>query len=228
MDTLKKLNEQIVRCRLCPRLVEHREFVAANPPLRHHGEKYWARPLPGFGVPDARIYIVGLAPAANGGNRTGRIFTGDRSGDWLFSTLHQVGLANQPHSVSKQDGLRIFGTYIAAAVRCAPPDNKPTLQEFQFCYQYLAREYRLLKSVRVIVALGSIAYNSVKKLLKEEELFKKFRFPPFGHGVKVNLPDGKMILCSYHPSQQNTFTGKLTREMFLNVFRAATIASQLP
>jgi uracil-DNA glycosylase len=228
MDSLKKLNEQIIACRLCPRLVEHREFVAANPPLRHRGEKYWARPLPGFGVPDARIYIVGLAPAANGGNRTGRIFTGDRSGDWLFATLHQVGLANQAHSVSKRDGLRIFGTYIAAAVRCAPPDNKPTLQEFQFCHQYLSREYRLLTNVRVIVALGSIAYNSVKKLLKEQDQFKKFRFPTFGHGVRTLLPDGKLILCSYHPSQQNTFTGKLTREMFLSVFRSAKETAQNP
>ena len=224
MDSLKTLNAQIIRCRLCPRLVEHREFVAAKPPPRHHGEKYWARPLPGFGDPDARIYIVGLAPAANGGNRTGRIFTGDRSGDWLYSTLYQVGLANQPHSVSKQDGLQVFATYIAAAVRCAPPDNKPTLQEFQSCHQYFVREYQLLANVKVIVPLGSIAYNSVKKLLKKDEMFRKFRFPPFGHGVKVNLPDGKMILCSYHPSQQNTFTGKLTREMFLSLFKAAKAA----
>jgi uracil-DNA glycosylase len=211
MDSLKKLNAQITRCRLCPRLVAHRESVAANPPLRHRGEKYWAKPLPGFGDPDARI--------------SGRIFTGDRSGDWLYSTLHQVGLANQPHSVSKEDGLRIFNTYIAAAVRCAPPDNKPTLQEFQFCHPYLMREYHLLKDVKVIVALGSIAYNSVKKLLKNDEVLDKFRFPPFGHGVKANLPDGKLVLCSYHPSQQNTFTGKLTREMFLSVFRAAKAAA---
>ena len=224
MDSLKKLNAQIIQCKLCPRLVEHREFVAANPPLRHQGEEYWARPLPGFGDAAGEIYIVGLAPAANGGNRTGRIFTGDRSGDWLYSTLHEVGLANQPHSVSKEDGLRIFNTYIAAAVRCAPPDNKPTLQEFQFCHQYLVREFHLLSKVKVIIALGSIAYNSVKKLLKSEEMFGKFRFPPFGHGVKARLPNGKLLLCSYHPSQQNTFTGKLTREMFLSIFQTAKTA----
>ncbi len=221
MDTLRKLNAEIIRCRLCPRLVQHREWIAANPPLRHRGEKYWAKPLPAFGDPNATIYIVGLAPAANGGNRTGRIFTGDRSGDWLYSTLFEVGLANQPHSISKNDGLRICHTYIAAAVRCAPPDNKPTLQEFEFCHRYLIREFDLLKKVRVIVALGSIAYNSVKKLLKQKSGFQKFRFPSFGHGVKVNLPDGKTIFCSYHPSQQNTFTGRLTREMFLSVFQAA-------
>lgn len=221
MDSLKKLNAEIVRCRLCPRLVAHRELIAANPPLRHRGEQYWARPLPGFGDPNARIYIVGLAPAANGGNRTGRIFTGDRSGDWLYSTLHQVGLANQPHSVSIDDGLQVVDTYIAAAVRCAPPDNKPTLQEFDFCHPYLVREYQLLNRVKVIVALGSVAYNSVKKLVKKDDALKKFRFPPFGHGIRVDLPDQRTIVCSYHPSQQNTFTGKLTREMFLSVFQTA-------
>ena len=227
MDSLAKLNSVIVRCRMCPRLVQHREYVAAHPPLRHRGEKYWARPLPGFGDPNASIYIVGLAPAANGGNRTGRIFTGDRSGDWLYSTLYEVGLANQPHSVSKKDGLEICHTYICAAVRCAPPDNKPTLQEFQFCHSYLEREYALLKNVQVIVALGSIAYNSIKKLLKSDLRLKKFRFPAFGHGVKMDLPTGKTIVCSYHPSQQNTFTGRLTREMFLQVFQTAKAAARL-
>ena len=219
MDTLEKLNSQIIRCRKCPRLVQHREAIAANPPLRHRGEKYWAKPLPGFGDPNAKIYIVGLAPAANGGNRTGRIFTGDRSGDWLYSTLHEVGLASQPHSISKTDGLEIYHTYIAAAVRCAPPDNKPTLQEFETCHPYQIREFTLLRNARVIIALGSFAYNAVKKLLKNE--IPDFRFPAFGHGVRVDLPNGKTIFCSYHPSQQNTFTGKLTRPMFLSVFRDA-------
>jgi len=227
MDSLKKLNAEIVRCRKCPRLVAHRESIAANPPLRHHGEEYWARPLRGFGDPHARIYIVGLAPAANGGNRTGRIFTGDRSGDWLYAALYEVGLANQPHSISKSDGLQIFHTYIAAAVRCAPPDNKPTLQEFEFCHSYLVREHALLKQIQVRIALGSIAYNSLKKLLKNNDGYKKFRFPAFAHGLRVLLPDGSFLLCSYHPSQRNTFTGLLTREMFVRIFREAKKAAGL-
>jgi uracil-DNA glycosylase family 4 len=227
MDSLKKLNSEIVQCRKCPRLVAHREYIAANPPLRHHGEIYWARPLPGFGDPGARIHILGLAPAANGGNRTGRIFTGDRSGDWLYAALHEVGLANQPHSVSKNDGLQIFHTYIAAAVRCAPPDNKPTLQEFEFCHSYLVREHALLKQIQVRVALGSIAYNSLKKLLKSKDDYKKFRFPSFAHGLKMLLPDNSTLLCSYHPSQRNTFTGLLTRDMFVRIFREAKKAAGL-
>jgi uracil-DNA glycosylase len=227
MDSLKTLNTEIAQCRKCPRLVAHREYIAANPPLRHHGEVYWGRPLPGFGDPDALIYILGLAPAANGGNRTGRIFTGDRSGDWLYAALHEVGLANQPQSISKNDGLQIFHTYIAAAVRCAPPDNKPTLQEFEFCHSYLVREHALLKNVQVRVALGSVAYNSLKKLLKNEKDFKKFRFPPFAHGLKVLLPDDTILFCSYHPSQRNTFTGLLTREMFVSIFRKAKKAAGL-
>lgn len=227
MDSLKRLNGEIVQCRKCPRLVAHREYIAANPPLRHHGEIYWGRALPGFGDPAARIYILGLAPAANGGNRTGRIFTGDRSGDWLYDALHEVGLANQPYSISKNDGLQIVHTYIAAAVRCAPPDNKPTLQEFEFCHPYLVREYALLKEIRVRIALGSIAYNSLKKLLKSNDDYKKFRFPAFAHGLKVLLPDNSTLLCSYHPSQRNTFTGLLTREMFVRIFREAKKAAGL-
>lgn len=218
---LQTLNAEIIECRKCPRLVKHRESVAQNPPARYRGETYWAKPLPGFGDPNASIYIVGLAPAANGGNRTGRMFTGDRSGDWLYSTLHAHGLASQPDSASKQDGMQLRGVYIGAAVRCAPPDNKPELQEFANCHPFLVREFESLSKIKVIVALGSIAYNAVKKLLKGS-LPKDFRFPPFGHGQKVMLPDGRSILCSYHPSQQNTFTGKLTREMFGSVFAEAT------
>ena len=221
MSDLKTLNKEIINCFRCPRLVAHREAIAANPPLRHRNEKYWGRPLPGFGDPDALLYIVGLAPAANGGNRTGRIFTGDRSGDWLYSTLYEVGLANQPASVSKDDGLKVFQTYICAAVRCAPPGNKPLLQEFENCHPYLVREFHLLNKAVVVIALGGIAYNSVKKVLRSDESMQKFRFPNFGHGLKVNLPDRKTILCSYHPSQQNTFTGRLTRPMFLSVFQEA-------
>jgi uracil-DNA glycosylase family 4 len=227
MKSLNQLNGVITRCFKCPRLVAHREAIAKNPPLRHRGEKYWARPLPGFGDPDARIYIVGLAPAANGGNRTGRIFTGDRSGDWLYGTLHSVGLANQPNSIAANDGLQIFHTYIGAAVRCAPPDNKPTLQEFANCHPYLVNEWNLLPNATVIIALGSIAYNAVKKLLKQLPENAKFRFPPFGHGQKVELPKNKTILCSYHPSQQNTFTGKLTEPMFRQIFVQAKFIAGL-
>jgi uracil-DNA glycosylase family 4 len=221
MDTLKKLNAEIVSCFRCPRLVAHREAIAANPPLRHRNEKYWGRPLPGFGDPNARLYIIGLAPAANGGNRTGRIFTGDRSGDWLYSALYEVGFANQPHSVSCEDGLQIFQTYIGAAVRCAPPGNKPLLQEFENCHPYLVREFQLLNNAIVLIALGGIAYSSLKKVLRTEEVMRKFRFPGFAHGLKVMLPDQRTILCSYHPSQQNTFTGRLTRPMFLQIFQEA-------
>src|SRR4051794_30615032 len=164
---LAALNGRITRCVRCPRLVKHRETVAAAPPARYHGQIYWARPLPGFGDAAATIYIVGLAPAANGGNRTGRIFTGDRSGDWLYSTLHTVDLASRPESISRDDGMILNGVYICAAVRCAPPDNKPTREEFENCHPYLLEEYRLLPGIRVIVALGLIAYNSIKKVLRE-------------------------------------------------------------
>jgi uracil-DNA glycosylase len=217
---LKKLNSIIVQCTKCPRLVQYRREIGLHPPQRFRGQEYWAKPLAGFGDPQARIYIVGLAPAANGGNRTGRIFTGDRSGDWLFETLHHVRLANQPQSVARNDGLKLHRVYIGAAVRCAPPGNKPLNSEFLACRPYLIREMELLANAKVIVALGSIAYNSVKQVVKSAGL-KGFRFPPFGHGQKATLPDGRILLCSYHPSQQNTFTGKLTRPMFRKIFSDA-------
>lgn len=225
MDKLAELNHEIIQCRKCSRLVKHREAVAKEPPLRYRGQTYWAKPLPGFGDPNATIYILGLAPAANGGNRTGRIFTGDRSGDWLYGTLHALGLANQPRSISLKDGLEVNHVYVGAAVRCAPPANKPSPQEFANCAPFLKREFTGLPSAKVIVALGSIAYNSVKKILRGNPLIKQHRFPSFGHGQIVNLPDGRTLICSYHPSQQNTFTGKLTREMFLDVFRKAKNAA---
>jgi uracil-DNA glycosylase family 4 len=224
-EDLKLLNARIVRCRKCPRLVAHREAAAAKPPARYRGQEYWARPLPGFGDPKARIYIVGLAPAANGGNRTGRIFTGDRSGDWLFEALHAAGLANQPQSASRDDGLELHDVYIGAAVRCAPPANKPLPAEFENCRPYLEREYESMPQLRVIVALGSIAYNSIKRLFRSTNPSSvKFRFPSFGHGVEIRLPTGQLLICSYHPSQQNTFTGKLTRPMLLNIFTRAVSA----
>ena len=222
---LEKLNGEIIRCKKCPRLVKYREAIGKNPPLRYRGQSYWARPLPGFGDPKATIYIVGLAPAANGGNRTGRIFTGDRSGDWLFGTLYAAGLANQETSISRNDGLQVYKVYVGAAVRCAPPDNKPTIQEFENCRSYLARDFELLHQVKAIVVLGSLAYNATKKILRAGGVPKNFRFPPFGHGRKIALPDGRTIICSYHPSQQNTFTKRLTREMFRQVFEDAKNAA---
>jgi uracil-DNA glycosylase len=226
MDSLVRLNHEIVRCRKCPRLVKYREAVAKNPPLRYRGQKYWAKPLPGFGNPNARIYIVGLAPAAHGGNRTGRMFTGDRSGDFLYSALFKNGLSSHSTVRFASDELQLFHTYIGAAVRCAPPDNKPTLQEFANCHPYLVREFVLLRNCRVLVALGSIAYTAIRKLLKPS--LENFRFPKFGHGVRVELSQKRVILCSYHPSQQNTFTGKLTAEMFEEIFRKARQDAGLP
>ena len=180
---------------------------------RFADQDYWARPIPGFGDPAARLLVVGLAPAAHGGNRTGRVFTGDRSGDWLFGALHRAGYANQPESVSVDDGLEVTGAYIAAAVRCAPPANKPTPEERDTCLPYLQRELVLLDRLQVIVVLGQFAYDVMARMLP----VPKPR-PRFGHGVEVSLGDGRTLICSYHPSQQNTFTGTLTEPMFDAVF----------
>src|SRR5262245_44586506 len=212
---LERLNARIVRCRRCPRLVVHREAAAAAPPPRYAGQRYWARPLPGFGDPRARLLLVGLAPAANGGNRTGRVFTGDRSGDWLFDALHHAGYANQPTSVSRDDGLVLTGAYVAAAVRCAPPANKPTPAERATCAPYLQREWRLLGEVKVVVALGAFAHQVVCDLAGLRPR------PRFAHLAESVLPDGRVLLDSYHPSQQNTFTGVLTVEAFNAVFARA-------
>jgi uracil-DNA glycosylase family 4 len=214
-DSLDRLTAEIVNCRKCPRLVAWREQVAREKRAAYEQDEYWGRPVPGFGDPNARLLIVGLAPAAHGGNRTGRIFTGDRSGDWLFGALYRAGFANQPTSVSRDDGLQLNGAYIAACVRCAPPDNKPTLEERDNCLPYLSRELRLLKSVRVIVCLGKFAYDGVARAIPIPKR------PKFGHGVEVRLEDGRTVLCSYHPSQQNTFTRKLTVPMFDAIFTRA-------
>lgn len=221
MNGIERLNQTIVRCRKCPRLVRWREQAAKKPPLRYQGHKYWAKPLPGFGDPNARLFIVGLAPAANGGNRTGRIFTGDRSGDWLYGTLHDFGFCNQPTSVHLDDGLQLKDCYICAAVRCAPPDNKPLPQEFERCRPYLVRELQLLKQIRVVVALGKIAFDSFLKAYQENGGVVPKPRPQFGHGSIAQLDHGLTLLGSYHPSQQNTFTGKLTRKMFESVFANA-------
>ncbi len=221
MRALEQLNARITRCRRCPRLVRWREAVAAKPPRRYAGENYWAKPIPGFGDPRARALIVGLAPAAHGGNRTGRIFTGDRSGDWLYGALHSAKFANQPNSSHRNDGLKLSDCYVTAAVRCAPPDNKPNRIEFRRCRPYLVQEVKLLTGLKVVIALGKVAFDGFLAAYGEcGGMIPKPR-PKFGHGVAVDLPDGPRLICSYHPSQQNTFTGKLTRAMFDSVFDQA-------
>jgi uracil-DNA glycosylase len=220
-DSLERLHDEVVGCFACPRLVAWREHVARERRAAFADEEYWGRPIPGFGDPAAELLVVGLAPAAHGGNRTGRVFTGDRSGDWLYRALHRAGYANQPTSVSRDDGLRLTGAWVCAAVRCAPPANAPTPAERDTCAPYLVRELALLGQVRVVVALGNLAYASVARLTGLRPL------PRFGHGVEARLPDGRHVVASYHPSQQNTFTGTLTEPMFDAVFaRARQLASE--
>jgi len=225
---LERLAERIARCRLCPRLVRHREAVAAAPPLRHRGARYWARPLPGFGDAAARVLIVGLAPAAHGGNRTGRIFTGDRSGDWLYRALHEAGFARLPTSTHVGDGQALRGAYITAAARCAPPDNKPTPEELTTCRPYLLEELARLRELRVVVALGKVAWDAYLRVRRAAELGVPRPLPTFGHAARAVMPDGVVLLGSYHPSQQNTFTGKLTRPMLRRVFSLARDLARTP
>ncbi len=213
-DSLDRVTAEIVGCVACPRLVQWREQVARDKRASFRDDEYWGRPVPGFGDPAARVLVAGLAPAAHGGNRTGRVFTGDRSGDWVFAALWRAGYANQPHSVHAGDGLALTGCYIAAAVRCAPPANKPTPAERDRCLPYLARELQLLSEVSVIVVLGQFALDACCRLLGVRPR------PRFGHLAEIPVSRGRplTILCSFHPSQQNTFTGKLTESMFDSVF----------
>lgn len=220
MKSIEQLNKTIICCKKCPRLVCWRGEVAERPPRRYQGMIYWGRPLPGFGDPKARLLIVGLAPAAHGGNRTGRMFTGDRSGDWLYEALHTFGFSNQPASVHRDDGLKLMGCYITAAVHCAPPLNKPIREEFENCRPYLVQELELFQSVRVVVALGKIAFDSFLKAYQENGGSLPKPRPQFRHGGSVRLGSSLTLLASYHPSQQNTFTGKLTRRMFHAVFKS--------
>jgi uracil-DNA glycosylase family 4 len=215
VDSLERVQAEVADCFACPRLVAWRELVAAEKRASFADWDYWGRPVPGFGDPAARLLVVGLAPAAHGGNRTGRVFTGDRSGDWVFRALWKAGYANQPTSVSADDGLVLAGAYIAAAVRCAPPANKPTPDERDRCLPYLAREMALLSDVRVVVVLGQFALDALCRLLGVRPR------PRFGHLAEHVLDDGRVLLCSFHPSQQNTFTGKLTEPMFDAVFERA-------
>jgi uracil-DNA glycosylase family 4 len=220
-SALARLEARIVHCRRCPRLVAHREKAGAPPPPRYAGQPYWARPLPGFGDARARLLLVGLAPAAHGGNRTGRMFTGDRSGDWLFEALHHAGFASQPTSHDRGDGLRLRDAYITAAVRCAPPANKPLPDEVERCESYLLEELTLLDRVRVVVGLGRIGWQAYLRSRRRLGLAPPTRTPGFGHGTATPFEDGVTLLASYHPSQQNTFTGKLTRPMLRDVFHQA-------
>ena len=225
-DALRAITEEIVVCRACPRLVQWREDVAREKRASFRDEEYWGRPVPGFGDPAARLLILGLAPAAHGGNRTGRVFTGDRSGDWLFGALHRAGYANQPESVRAGDGLVLADAYVAAAVRCAPPDNKPTTEERDTCLPFLVRELDALDRLAVVVCLGGFAYEALWKVLAARgDTLPKPR-PKFGHGVEV--PTGRLTIVNcYHPSQQNTFTGRLTRPMLESVFaRAASLVAR--
>jgi len=226
VDSLAALTAEIVDCRRCPRLVEWREQVAREKVARFRDETYWGRPVPGFGDPDARILVVGLAPAAHGGNRTGRVFTGDASGDFLFEAMHAAGLANQPTGRRADDGLALRNAYIAAAVRCAPPANKPLPSERANCQPYLVRELGLLTEVRVMVALGAYAWESCFRVIAETRREDARPRPSFGHGAEARA-GGYKVLGSYHPSQQNTFTGKLTQPMLRAVLaRAVEVADQ--
>ena len=228
MSRLTALQESVAACRQCPRLVAYREETARVKVRRFCDWNYWGKPVPGFGDAKARLLIVGLAPAAHGGNRTGRIFTGDRSGDWLYGALHEAGLASQAHSVSRDDGMRLTDCYITAAVRCAPPGNKPLPKEFDRCRPFLVEELRLLTRARVVVALGRIAFESYLKACRELGRSLPRPLPSFGHGRVHYLPWGITLIGSYHPSQQNTFTGKLTAPMFESVFAAAKKALKQP
>ncbi|HEX2296183.1 MAG TPA: uracil-DNA glycosylase [Actinomycetota bacterium] len=219
-DGLRLLSEEVAQCRACPRLVAWREQTARDKRASFRDEEYWARPIPGYGDPAARILVVGLAPAAHGGNRTGRIFTGDRSGDWLFASMYRQGLTNQSHSVHRDDGLELHDAYVAAAVRCAPPDNKPAPDERDRCLPYLVREVRLLPELRVVVALGGFAWDAwlrVARTLGHEAPRPK---PRFAHLAEAQVGPFTLV-GSYHPSQQNTFTGRLTEEMLDAVFARA-------
>ncbi|MGI9119515.1 MAG: uracil-DNA glycosylase [Acidimicrobiales bacterium] len=215
LDSPALVTADVVECRACPRLVAWREQVAHDKRAAFADQEYWGRPVPGFGDAAATLLVVGLAPAAHGGNRTGRVFTGDRSGDWVFRALHRAGYTNQPTSYHRGDGLVLVGAYVTAAVRCAPPANRPTPAERQECLPYLAREWEVLGGVQVVVALGAFAYQVVAGLSGLRPR------PRFGHGVEATLAGGRHLVCSYHPSQQNTFTGTLTEEMFDAVFTRA-------
>ena len=211
-----------MECRRCPRLVEWRERVAREKVARHARETYWGRPVPGFGDPSARFWILGLAPAAHGGNRTGRVFTGDRSGDFLYRALYEAGFCNQPTSVSKEDGLVLYDLYVSAVVRCAPPDNKPTTEEYAACRPFLEREFRALDNLSLVLVLGAVAYREYRKMLLGATGLPLPPFPPFSHGGFIpSSPGLPALLACYHPSARNTQTGLLTPAMMGEILERA-------
>ena len=216
-ESLGRIEREIAACRACPRLVAWRKTAAATPPRRFRGQRYWARPVPGFGDPEARLLVVGLAPAAHGGNRTGRVFTGDASGDFLFAALHRAGYANQAESISRDDGLVLTGAYVAAAARCAPPDNQPTPAEFARCLPFLVREIAALPRLEVVLALGAHGWRAaIEALANGAE--RPRPLPKFAQGAEAEI-GGKRLIASYHVSQQNTFTRRLTPKMLDTVLR---------
>jgi uracil-DNA glycosylase family 4 len=225
---LSSIHSAVTACHRCPRLVAWREDVAREKRASYAHEEYWGKPVPGFGDPKARLLGVGLAPGAHGANRTGRVFTGDRSGDWLYGALHRAGYASQPESVGRDDGLTLKDCYITAAVRCAPPANKPTTEERDTCRPFIEEELDRLTRVRVMVALGKFAFDQLWRILQARGEELPTPRVTFGHGVEVAVRPGLTLLASFHPSQQNTFTGKLTREMFDGIWARARELSTLP
>lgn len=221
LSLLNILHAEVVACGRCPRLVEYRERIGREKRRAYLDWTYWAKPVPGFGDPNARLLILGLAPGAHGSNRTGRPFTGDSSGNFMYPVLHRTGFASQPTATRLDDGLQLTDAYITAAVRCAPPDNKPTPQEIANCAPFLDRELDALKNVRVVVTLGRIGFDAYLNYLRRKGTVKSKAEYVFGHGATYTMPDGRVLLASYHPSNQNTNTGKLTEEMFTEIFRQA-------
>jgi uracil-DNA glycosylase family 4 len=220
-SSLRAVERAIVACERCSRLRTHCRAVASKRPLRFRGQVYWGLPVPGFGDPRARMVVIGLAPAAHGGNRTGRVFTGDSSGSWLYEALHRYGWANQPDSTGRDDSLELTDVYVTAAARCAPPANKPTPAEFAHCREYLEAELALLRDVRLTVTLGRLAHDQWLKASGWFERLRPGERPAFAHGAEQRLPDGNWLMSSYHPSRQNTNTGRLTRDMWHAVFKRA-------
>jgi uracil-DNA glycosylase family 4 len=227
--TIKKLQSVIISCRRCPRLVKWRRKISKEKVKRFAEFEYWGKPVPGFGDPKASLFIIGLAPAAHGGNRTGRMFTGDRSGDWLFMTLFKYGYTSKPVSIDRLDGLKLKNCYITAACRCAPPQNKPLPSEIKKCRRYLLEELLLLKNITVIIGLGKIGFDAALNCLNDAYTIDNKPKPVFGHGAEYRITERITLLGSFHPSQQNTFTGKLTKKMFDSVFRRASqLISEIP